>query len=175
MSSRSPARRSFPFLALLTLLAIGLPSVGAAQQPVPGACHVYEGDAVSLLGKIRLQVFPGPPNFKNIYRGDEATYEFVLDLDTPVCLKAAPEREEGALPALADVRRVQALLPSHLPIEAELLGRLGEPVWLHGKLVPPSSPFHFLPVLVKAQRMTPVLFDRPVVPEVPVGAITTGE
>ena len=91
----------------------------------------------------------------------------MLELDDPVCLAAAPDREEGALPALADVRRVQALLPSHLPIEAELLGRLGEPIWLHGKLVPPSSPFHFLPVLVQAQRMTPVLFERPVVPEVP--------
>ena len=138
-----------------------------AGEPAFRDCHEYEGDAVSLLGTIRLETFPGPPNFLNVHRGDEPVHELVLELDEPVCVKADPDREEGPLPALDRVEKVQALPPIHVPIEAELLGRLGEPVWLHGKLIPPRSRYHYLPLLIQANRMTPVFFDRPEAPEIP--------
>ena len=149
---------------LLTWLAA---APAAAAETGPGACHEYEGDAVSLQGTIRLETFPGPPDFLSIHRGDRAVYELVLELDDPVCVKSYPDREEGPLPALASVLKVQALMPLDLPIEAELLGRLGEPVWLHGKLIPPGSHYHFLPLLIQARRMTPVFFKRPEAPEMP--------
>ncbi len=149
-------------------LLCALPSsLLAAEEPSRGGCYEYEGDAVSLLGTIRLETFPGKPDFLSVHRGDEPVSELVLELDEPFCVNAQPDREDGALPALSAVGRVQALMPIELPTEAELLGRLGERVWLHGKLVPPSSFYHFLPVLIQARRMTPESFERPEAPEVP--------
>ena len=153
----------FPVAVLLS----GALLPGAAAALEPEVCHEYEGDAVSLLGTIRLETFPGPPGFLSVHRGDEPVRELILELKEPVCVKAEPDREEGPLPALDRVDRVQALTPLHIPIEAELLGRLGEPVWLHGKLVPPDSRYHYLPLLIKANRMTPVYFERTPVPEIP--------
>lgn len=135
-------------------------AAASSAEPAPGGCPEFEGDAVSLLGTIRLETFPGPPNFDSIHRGDKTIREFVLELDQPVCVKAWPDREEGPLPALEGVKRVQALMPIDIPIEPELLGRLGEPVWLHGKLVAPGSRYHYLPLLIQTRRMTPVFFKR---------------
>jgi len=153
---------------LLAIVGFGaLPASVLAQESPPGACAEYDGDAVSLLGTITLETFPGPPNFSSLYRGDEPISEFVLELDEPLCVKAWPDREEGPLPALAGIVRVQAELPPEVPVEAELLARLGERVWLHGRIRPPTSRYHYLPVLLEARRMTPAGFDRPTLPEVP--------
>lgn len=149
------------------LVGILTAAIAAAEEPAPSGCHEYEGDAVSLLGTIRMETFPGKPNFLNVHRGDEPVSELVLELDEPFCVNAQPDREEGPLLAQSGVVRVQALMPIELPTEAELLGRLGERVWLHGKLIPPGSYYHFLPVLIQARRMTPENFERPEAPEVP--------
>ena len=149
-------------------IALACAALLAAPQATHAAdCHEYEGDAVSLLGTIRIEIFPGPPAFLSVHRGDRPEYELVLELDEPFCIHAEPEREEGPLPGIERVEKVQALMPIDLPLEAELLGRLGEEVWLHGKLVPPSDRYHYLPVLIRANRMTPVLFERPDAPEIP--------
>ena len=149
------------------LVGVLVAVVAGAAEPAARGCYEYEGDAVSLLGTIRMETFPGKPNFLNVHRGDEPVSELVLELDEPFCVNAQPEREEGPLPALSAVDKVQALMPIELPTEAELLGRLGERVWLHGKLIPPGSYYHFLPVLIQARRMTPEAFERPDAPETP--------
>ncbi len=159
------------FLLLLILTVAGpLASTPMLAEALEGPCAEYEGDAVSVRGTITLETFPGPPNFVNLYRGDEAITEFVLTLDEPLCVNAQPEREQGPLPALSAVSQIQAKMPADAPIEAFLLGRLGEKVWLHGKLLPPTNRYHYLPVLLKAIRMTPGNFARPVAPQVPVVA-----
>ena len=43
---------------------------------------------VILTGKLRLQLFPGPPEYSSIENGDRADYCWVLELDRPSFLQA---------------------------------------------------------------------------------------
>ena len=73
--------RSRVLLLLAALVALPLGAVAedapAARAPASpaAACAEYDGDAVSLRGTITLETFPGPPNFNNLYRGDEPITE----------------------------------------------------------------------------------------------------
>ena len=61
------------------LLILGLCISANAQK-----CLEY-GPAVSLTGTLRSQVFPGPPNYASIKRGDRKETAIILKLVAPAC------------------------------------------------------------------------------------------
>jgi hypothetical protein len=48
-------------------------------------CLKYGPTAVSLTGTLRSQVFPGPPNYESIKRGDRKETAIILTLVAPTC------------------------------------------------------------------------------------------
>ena len=71
-------------LALLTSALFCLPALAAPTQKVS-----YEPRVVSLEGTILPQVFPGPPNYESVHKGDKPEKQWVIHLKAPIELEAA--------------------------------------------------------------------------------------
>ena len=70
------------FAAAFLLLA-GIASSAAAQP-----CHdVRRGEPAALTGELTHRVLPGPPNYKDVQRGDRAEPTWLLRLDAPICIE----------------------------------------------------------------------------------------
>src|SRR5438270_5700294 len=56
-------------------------------------CFDYEpnGPAVSLAGRLRSQIFAGPPNYESIRRGDRKETALILTLTKPACTNGDPD------------------------------------------------------------------------------------
>ena len=61
------------------LLLVGFGASASGQE-----CFEY-GPTVSLKGTLRSQVFPGPPNYESIKRGDRKEVTIILSLGKSVC------------------------------------------------------------------------------------------
>ena len=66
-------------LMMTLLLLVGLCTSTSGQK-----CLGY-GPSVSLTGTLRSQVFPGPPNYESIKRGDRKETAIILTLVAPAC------------------------------------------------------------------------------------------
>ena len=83
--------------AILFALAGG---VGlTAQDP----CLRYEPAISELTGTIKRVVFPGPPNYESVTRGDKPETCWVLYLPKKVCVDAGPEAKSDGNDAVANV------------------------------------------------------------------------
>lgn len=70
-------------------------------------CLEY-GPTVTLTGTLRSQVFPGPPNFESIKRGDLKETALLLALTKPACVNGDdPANQEIAE---SDIRRMQLVV-----------------------------------------------------------------
>jgi hypothetical protein len=54
--------------------------------PAKSDCLSYEPSRVSIQGALNRVIFPGPPNFQDVERGDKPEPYFVLQLQQPVCV-----------------------------------------------------------------------------------------
>lgn len=70
-------------------------------------CLEY-GPTVSLTGILRSQVFPGPPNYKSIKRGDRKETAVILTLNARTC--TAGNDPQAVDVAEADIREVQLVV-----------------------------------------------------------------
>lgn len=70
---------------VLILLLILLSSLQAAAQQ---RCLSYEPMEVKVGGTISRIVFPGPPNYLSVKRGDTPETSWVLHLLKPICVEA---------------------------------------------------------------------------------------
>ena len=62
------------------MLAVGFCSSASAQR-----CLKYWPTVVTLQGTLRSHVFPGPPNYESIKRGDRKDRAIILMLAAPTC------------------------------------------------------------------------------------------
>jgi hypothetical protein len=67
------------FAAIINLLF-------AAYAFGAGQCLQYETEKVTLSGVITERVFPGPPDYEDIKKGDRPETAWILHLDKPVCV-----------------------------------------------------------------------------------------
>ena len=63
------------------------------------------GDNLAILGTLTRVVFPGPPNFEDVARGDKPESYFVLRLQQPACVNG-----NGHEPARQDILAIQLVL-----------------------------------------------------------------
>lgn len=94
MSLLAPLRPELPLLALAAALLAG----PVAATP---CFDIGKGEPHQLRGVLHHHVFPGPPNFEDVRKGDRPEPAFVLDLDAPICItgdeNADPARQFGSV------------------------------------------------------------------------------
>jgi len=71
------------------------------------ACLTY-ANRVYVTGTLTRQVFPGPPGYESIARGDTPEIYHVLKLDPAACVDQDPTDRE--LPAIKNLRDIQLVL-----------------------------------------------------------------
>lgn len=71
-------------MRLEILISLFLTAASAGAAP----CYdVSKGEPKSLSGKLNYVMFPGPPNYEDIQKGDTPEPAFILELDSPICIK----------------------------------------------------------------------------------------
>ena len=94
-------------------------------------CLEYEPKVVALTGVIKRAVFPGPPNYENVARGDTPEEVWVLHLTRKVCVAADSTNEinthEERLQNLqlivgdaSDYRKYKSLLGRRVTVTGQL-------------------------------------------------------
>lgn len=73
-------------VTFLGLLCLGINPRAQAQEVMPDVLD-YPPTTVILTGKLTRRVFPGPPNYSSVKRGDAAEPAFILLLDHPVSVR----------------------------------------------------------------------------------------
>ncbi len=69
-------------LLLLTAFA-AMTGVGS---PASAAClDVRQSEPLSFKGTLNYRVFPGPPNYEDIKKGDKPESAYIIKLDEPIC------------------------------------------------------------------------------------------
>lgn len=112
-------------------------------------CLEY-GLTVSLTGKVQSRVFPGPPNYVSIKRGDLPETAFILTLTTPTCTtnKTADDIDVPE----TDIREVQLVITK--PSDWKLIKRLlGKPVLITGTLFHSHTAHHRTAVLLDVAEL----------------------
>lgn len=72
------------------LVVIGVLSVIPRPALLASPCLEYE--RVSLSGTLVRQIYPGPPDYESVTKGDEALTIWVLLLDKRICVAASSSR-----------------------------------------------------------------------------------
>lgn len=86
-------------IVIFPLVTTLLTFAGPAQR-----CLSYEPNKVTLNGRIKREIFAGPPNYESIAKGDKSEAIWVLHLAKPICLKARGDWKEEK--NVADVQLV---------------------------------------------------------------------
>lgn len=99
-------------VVIVLMLGISL----AASIPARAACFdLTKGEPRELTGRLGFRIFPGPPGYADVQKGDTPEPAYVLTLDRPICLAgddfADPElmfREVQLVPTEASVKKLAA-------------------------------------------------------------------
>jgi hypothetical protein len=125
-------------------LLVLLPPLAFAQLEIAG-CKAYEPSLVSLHGTLVRKTFAGPPNYRDIHKGDDPETIWLLKLESPICVdedKAQPELN----PSQRNVRRVQLVLDREHAERA--LGLRGKRIVATGTLLGAHTGHHHTAVLL---------------------------
>jgi hypothetical protein len=135
------------FILVATLLCAPACGGDAPRDATAGSaqpCLAYGPDTVRLTGTLRELTFPGPPNYEDIAKGDEAETGLYLDALTPFCTAGGRDADLGEphsavtqLQLIADSAGVAALRP-----------HLGRQLEVRGTLLPAHTGHHHAPVLL---------------------------
>ncbi len=82
-------------ICLVIVAAVPLAYFYSQKSKTPIASIQSFEPSITLRGKLRLKLFPGPPEYGSIKEGDRADYVWIVELDEPSFLLAlnAPENE----------------------------------------------------------------------------------
>lgn len=127
--------------AALALLA----SAGTARA----ACvDLSKQPAVTVTGQLTREIFPGPPNFEDVRRGDRPEPAFILRLDQPLCVTGDEFPSAGA-----SVSRIH-VVDAERPLLAALVGK---PVSVTGtNFFGAHTGHHHAPVVMTAVAAAPL-------------------
>ncbi|HEY6010791.1 MAG TPA: DUF4431 domain-containing protein [Nitrospirota bacterium] len=133
---------------LLIGLAINLLFAASAFGADP--CLRYEPEKVSLTGIITERVFPGPPNYENIKKGDRPETAWILHLDKPVCVVPVNPKDDIDEPESNVTDMHLIIFGSYKKYEA----LLGKQVVAHGSLTHSITGHHRTRVLIEVEDIT---------------------
>ncbi len=130
---------------LLFILIINLLFVALAFGSAP--CLQYEPIKVSLDGIITERVFPGPPNYENIKKGDTPETAWILHLDKPVCVVPVDPKDDIDEPE-SNVTDMHLIVHGGYEKYESLLGKH---VIVHGSLTHSITGHHRTRVLIEVE------------------------
>ncbi len=75
----------YVFLALVAALGMGAALVGASASD--NTClDLKESQTISFEGVLTQKIFPGPPNYEDVRKGDKPEPTYILQLKKPICV-----------------------------------------------------------------------------------------
>ncbi len=110
-----------------------------------GPCVSFEPATVELSGKLVRRVFPGPPNYEDVKKGDAAEQGFYLELEKPICASGGKWPEHGTVTSA----RIQLVLDD--AGYDRLRPSLNRRVKVKGSLFPSLTGHHHAPLLLDAR------------------------
>jgi hypothetical protein len=135
-------------IAVLLLLISSIRCFG--QKAIESHCLSYEPSVVKLTGILQRKVFPGPPNYEDLRRGDAPEVIWLLNLAAPICVnedKAQPDLN----PAHDKARTMHLVIPAEFYSKYKEL--LGKQVTVTGTLFGAHTAHHRTPVLLTVKTM----------------------
>lgn len=123
--------------------------------PVYAQCLVAESSESAVVsGTLTFQIFPGPPNFEDVKKGDKPHPAYILQLNKPICLTDDAFAGE-------DVSASQIhLMTDSENIESELRGHLGQPVNLNiSRAFAQHTAHHKAPILAYVETVSQMSSD----------------
>ena len=137
-------RRAWATFVFVSLCVFGLSAAAGAETWVS-----YEPATVTLTGKISRRVFPGPPNYESVKKGDAPEVAWLLRLERPVSVKAKQGDEFNQ--TRRNVRDLQlALGPDDFKRYRSLLGKR---VAVSGQLFGAHTGHHHTAVLLQVKSL----------------------
>jgi hypothetical protein len=112
--------------------------------PAQSACMTY-GGRISLHGTLTRQVFPGPPGYESIARGDKPETYYVLRLQPPGCVVGNPTDPDQ--PAVDKITDIQLVLRGKEQY-ASFRPLIDKQIVLSGSLFAAETGHHHTPVLL---------------------------
>ena len=129
---------------IFAVLLSGAFSASAAERP----CLKYEPEVVELHGTVKRVVFPGPPNYASIKKGDEPEPYWVLFLPKEICVQGDPKDEFNS----ETEKNVQSLQLMDVDYKKDR-GLLGKSVVVKGTLMHSYTGHHHSPVLIQVKSI----------------------
>jgi uncharacterized protein DUF4431 len=119
--------------------------IGCAEaHDAPPPCLQVGGDAtLTLEGRLSRHIFPGPPNYEDVRRGDEPETTYILTLPAPICI------DDGGESADPDRRfdRVH-LYTVNEAVWPRLRAGVGQQVRVQGRGFAEQTGHHHAPLVV---------------------------
>jgi|GEM_PF-6268706 hypothetical protein len=129
-----------------------------SQRPKTSTASIQSTEpSITLRGKLRLKLFPGPPEYGSIEEGDEADYVWIVELDEPSFLIAlnAPENELSL--DLADIVKRKDAHDLILCLDGNLERTCEEykdqDVIVRGILFHAHTAHHYTPLLIDLEKI----------------------
>ena len=136
-----------------TLLITTVLLVASFSSPARAQCLNYDPTVVTLTGTLSSHIFPGPPNYESIKRGDRKERAIILTLTTPACT-TSNEPPQGLDDAEKNIREIQLVVTKSAHWKT-VERRLGERVTITGTLFHSHTGHHRTKVLLDVASIRP--------------------
>jgi hypothetical protein len=133
----------------LRLIAFCIAVSAPGSASIAGNCLKYEPEDLKLVGMIETKVFPGPPKYESVERGDYPETAWLLQLAQPVCIAEGNLRDQQV--SEPSVTTVQLSLRGDQFAQAARL--IGTKVEVRGSLFHKSAGHHHAPVLFNVKEI----------------------
>jgi hypothetical protein len=138
---------------LIATLGATLLALGAAHDAAHAACiDLQQAGSLTFEGRLTYRIFPGPPNYEDVRRGDTPEPTYILELADPVCATG-----EEADPSVR-IDRVQVFADQSAPstLWSELRGLVGQRVIVAGRAAfGAHTGHHHAPLLLPISQVAP--------------------
>jgi len=136
---------------------IAVSSILIFPQPVNSdeilECLDSEPTVVKISGKIYEKVFPGPPNYESVEKGDRRENYWILKLDAPVCVAITSQEESWIKFIKKDIKEIMLVLRGDMH---KKFGHLMQKrVFVTGTLWEAHTAHHRTPVLITVEDIYP--------------------
>jgi hypothetical protein len=121
-----------PRLLLVLFFAVLL-LPGAARAASPCAIDISKPETLKLSGMLSHKIFPGPPNYENISKGDKPEPAYILTLDKPVCASGISVGKDKPLISTEPFSTIHLLFDGNKDIARELRRLVGKRVTVQGE------------------------------------------
>ncbi len=90
-------------------------------------------ETLKLSGKLTYKIFPGPPNYEDVRKGDRPEPAYILVLDAPVCASGISVGKDKPTVETKPFSTVHLLFDGHADIAKQLRRLKGRHVTVQGE------------------------------------------